>query len=280
MKCLIEFTTGSKLSDYIVKLSETSSEIEKVSHEATEQTPALEDYRYTGANPNNYVYFGCEEECTEENLYRVIGVLPTQSTVDGEYENRVKLIKAKKYTEQTYYIGDVLYTASNILNTTYLDSLGEYQKYIENSKWYWGAIYWNNDSSFTPNQYYNGERNTSVGYGLSAYYNIAKIALLYPSDYAYSISKSYWEGSVDSNAASYLTNAWLNNKITEWTITRDSAFNSYYHAMNKTINSSGNISYQDANNNTNSIRPAFYLKADVLLKNGDGTMENPYRVMI
>ena len=32
-------------------------------------------YRYAGANPNNYVCFGSDEEtCPADNLYRIIGV--------------------------------------------------------------------------------------------------------------------------------------------------------------------------------------------------------------
>ena len=36
-------------------------------------------YRYSGANPNNYVCFGTvEETCPNDNLYRIIGVLATK----------------------------------------------------------------------------------------------------------------------------------------------------------------------------------------------------------
>ena len=42
-------------------------------------------YRYTGANPNNYVCFGSTEStCPNEYLYRIIGV----------FDGQVKLIKA------------------------------------------------------------------------------------------------------------------------------------------------------------------------------------------
>ena len=41
-------------------------------------------YRYAGADPNNYVCFGTDEEtCPDDNLYRIIGV----------FGNEVKLIK-------------------------------------------------------------------------------------------------------------------------------------------------------------------------------------------
>ena len=45
-------------------------------------------YRFSGANPNNYVCFGSNEaNCLEDNLYRIIGV----------FNNQVKLIKATSY---------------------------------------------------------------------------------------------------------------------------------------------------------------------------------------
>ena len=93
---MLEFTTkvNTLIADKIKDLSKTDESIVEIVHEATAQTPALTDYRYVGKNPNNYVYFGCEENCMEDNLYRMIGVIPTQSSENGEYENRVKLIKA------------------------------------------------------------------------------------------------------------------------------------------------------------------------------------------
>lgn len=48
-------------------------------------------YRYTGANPNNYVCFGTDEEtCNDNYLYRIIGV----------FGNNVKLIKADVATSE------------------------------------------------------------------------------------------------------------------------------------------------------------------------------------
>ena len=39
----------------------TKSKMFKMSHPATEQTPAQTEYRYIGDNPNNYVYFNCDD---------------------------------------------------------------------------------------------------------------------------------------------------------------------------------------------------------------------------
>ena len=48
-------------------------------------------YRYSGANPNNYICFGSDADtCPDEYLYRIIGVFDE----DGDGEYNVKLIKA------------------------------------------------------------------------------------------------------------------------------------------------------------------------------------------
>ena len=47
-------------------------------HEATEQTPALTDYRYIGDDPYNYVYFNCDSLDNQNEdtceVWRIIGV--------------------------------------------------------------------------------------------------------------------------------------------------------------------------------------------------------------
>ena len=71
--------------DYNYATEEQQKEMWTFSHEATEQTEALTDYRYIGSDPNNYVRFNNE-------LWRIIGVF----TVDdgtGAKEERLKLIR-------------------------------------------------------------------------------------------------------------------------------------------------------------------------------------------
>ena len=44
-------------------------------------------YRYSGANPNNYICFGSDADiCPEDSLYRIIGI----------FENKVKIIQIKR----------------------------------------------------------------------------------------------------------------------------------------------------------------------------------------
>ena len=319
-KCDVNFKSRKYLSDYIIAQSETESTIEHITQASTTQTgnSATEEYRYVGesSSVNNWVYFGCDSNCTKDNLYRIIGVIPTQKEVGGSYENRVKLVKASYYTEtESGYLKDgygyewntdgtnnweYSKTQINVLNGVYWKNLSEYQKYIDQTVWYLGAVgNGANDNSYaslTVKQFYQYERgSTKAGSGgILQYTNY--IGLMYPSDYGFSISSNYWNAAVDSNSSIYMTSsAWLyptflSELTREWLITPDGG------AMDSTINSTLAYNIHRSSNptlyieplyrhwvnvdSTGYIRPSFNLKTNVMYKSGDGTSSNPYRIEI
>ena len=97
-------------------------------------------YRYSGANPNNYVCFGSDADtCPDEYLYRIIGVFDEDN--DGEYN--VKLIKAD-------------YTTSAMLGINGRDYKGNYTSSTSNYKGSMDtstivAYRWNYDTSVSTN---------------------------------------------------------------------------------------------------------------------------------
>ncbi len=313
--CDLLFNTKTYLSDYIINKSNEEENIKHITQASTTQTgnSATEEYRYVGesSSVNNWVYFGCDSNCTKDNLYRIIGVIPTQKEVGGEYENRVKLVKASYYTEtESGYLKDgygydwngnedisndwsISSTQFMVLNDIYWRNLGEYRNFIDNTVWYLGAINFSY-ASFSTNQVYQYERGSvKSGSGGSLQYT-NYIGLMYPSDYGFSISSNYWDTAMDSNSSAYLsTNAWLyptylTTGNREWFITPHSGL---YDTTYKSILASCidvrsttmkplyahwvNISTE---NSTGYIRPTFNLKANVLYKSGDGTSSNPYRI--
>ena len=319
-KCDVNFKSRKYLSDYIIAQSETESTIEHITQASTIQTGsnATEEYRYVGesSSVNNWVYFGCDSNCTEDNLYRLIGVIPTQKEVGGKYENRVKLVKASYYTEtESGYLKDgygygwntdgtnnweYSKTQINVLNGVYWKSLSEYQKYIDQTVWYLGAVgNGANDNSYaslTTKQFYQYERGSikAGSGGILQYTNY--IGLMYPSDYGFSISSNYWNAAVDSNSSIYMTsNAWLYPTFSpgvarEWLITPDGgtlsdydnstlAYN-IYRSPNPTLYMEPLYRHWVNVNSTGYIRPTFNLKANVMYKSGDGTSSNPYRIEI
>ena len=74
----------------------TKSKMFKMSHPATEQTPAQTEYRYIGDNPNNYVYFNCDDLSNQSastcEVWRIIGVFDVDDGT-GNYEQRIKLVR-------------------------------------------------------------------------------------------------------------------------------------------------------------------------------------------
>ena len=106
------------------------------SYTNADQEAGDNSYRYSGANPNNYVCFGSDAAtCPNEYLYRIIGVFDENS--DGEYN--VKLIKAD-------------YTTSAMLGTDGRDYKGNYSYLTSNYKGSMdtstiAAYKWNYDTS-------------------------------------------------------------------------------------------------------------------------------------
>ncbi len=292
---------GITLANYIISKSVYDASIEEFTHSATKQTPTLTDYRYIGKNPNNFVCFGSEEEtCPEENLYRIIGAIPTQSEIGGEYKNRVKLIKADYYIENESHllttISDNLkgyaYTSdssnnlwqkstlqTNVLNTIYWQELSDYQDYIDSVVWNLGSLYYYHvvyEDNYNANTLYAEERDIDVGYGgknfNNAYSFVTNIGLMYASDYAYSIGFS--DLSVKSNKDVYMKNSWLyslKDNFNELIISPENAFVTYWG-----IFADGSLNIQ--NPFIGGIRPTFYLKSSIEYKSGKGTIKDPYRV--
>ncbi len=80
--------------DYNSATNDEKKEMWTFTHPETEQTESLIDYRYIGADPNNYVEFNNE-------IWRIIGVF----TVDdgtGKMEERLKIIRGEPITKSGY----------------------------------------------------------------------------------------------------------------------------------------------------------------------------------
>ena len=210
--------------DYNSATDAQKKEMWTFSHEATEQTIALTDYRYIGANPNNYVKFNDE-------LWRIIGVFDTDDGT-GKVEKRLKIIRNEPIGSYSWDNKDTTTGAENnygknewaearlnyLLNpghesetnggslywnrksgtcykgqnnsTTSCDftSTGltdTAKSMIGDAKWYLGGSSTYND--VTPPMFYTRERGTTVYSGHSTSW-IGKVGLMYPSDYGYATS--------------------------------------------------------------------------------------------
>ena len=194
---------------------QTKSKMFKMSHPATDQTPAQTEYRYIGDNPYNYVYFNCDSLDNQNSntceVWRIIGVFDVDDG-PGNYEQRIKLVRGsalpdtnqwdtrtneKGGTGKNEWVGSVMQLFLNGVEDYYNRS-GSASNYglkatakslISNAKYYLGGMSggWP-DGYGTADEIYSKERGTEVYNQNNAtrviYWN-EKVALLYHSDYVY-----------------------------------------------------------------------------------------------
>ena len=214
-------------------------------------------YRYSGANPNNYVCFGSTiSVCPSENLYRIIGV----------FDNRAKLIKSTSYGTYAWDSNNNNWSSSTVkvlLNEVYLNELDSmWSDLIAITNWSVGdgVIFSQNT---TVKQYYDAEvKNSSV-------VDSSKIGLMYISDYAYAAEPRYWTTGVYRYTGS---TDWLHLGSSEWTISKGFMI----RGSGYVTNGLGTSPIDD----TYGIRPVFYLDSEVLYESGNGTEQNPIRLVV
>ena len=224
-------------------------------------------YRYSGANPDNYVCFGSDASaCPEENLYRVIGV----------FDDKIKLIKSTSYGDYLWDSGnDNTWSSSDVrttLNSTFLNTLSStWQNKIATSTWQVGGMTYSNASG-VPKTVYNYE----VGINSNNISDSMKIGLMYVSDYGYASRNNYWTMELSD----YYTNKvyqenWMYIGDWEWTVSRTTVdIGSLNYAFGV-----GNGGVDDININLSyKIRPCFYLNSNVTYVSGSGTSSDPIRI--
>lgn len=317
-KCLIQSGVGKILNLYndgstitTVNIAENSSK-PKVYLNSTKgiMLDNNGDYRYYGANPNNYVTFNGE-------LWRIIGAFNNVDDGTGKKEIRLKIIrnesignysydssastvnsgygvndwsKADLNTElnSLYYnssSGTCYSGASNTSTTCDFTNTGlksEARNMIGDTKYYLGGS--TGTTGLYANDYYTFERGTTV-YSCStddgacprATTWIGKIALMYPSDYVYATDLSICtnDGYSYSDDINCTDNDWLLHELVQRTITPSSlnGFGSY------NIYSSGAVTYSYVYY-TATIRPVVYLKSSVNITGGSGTSSDPYTLSL
>ena len=147
---------------------DSGSGVYKVTHSAIlaessatgSEIPAVTDYRYYGANPNNYICLDMEggSTCPDKHLYRIIGSIYEEK----ENTNRLKVIKATPLTDGTTNefswddtsIGDYSNIWATITSGNYSNSLtsGSTLMQLLNSGAWWNGTsgsYYNRSTTAT-----------------------------------------------------------------------------------------------------------------------------------
>ena len=257
----------------------------------TSKTKTLNEYRYIGNNPYNYVKFNCDDDGENCEIWRIIGVFDVDDG-NGNIEKRVKLISgntvfSSEWDNENNWSTSKLKT---YLNNDYYYRLNDASTYglknsthelISPSKFYLGGNNTNNSNTIS---LYNWERgvNTHNDYPDES---VSKIGLMYPSDeymvYAKGVNDICYNSPKDCNLSDSI-NGWIfnsnmpsgSNTINDiWLISH------YNDSNNQTfgVSQTGSLNYYSSNS-TLDVRPVVYLSNNVYIKSGTGKIDDPYKL--
>ena len=298
------------LADYVKSLyTGTQGENSIYYHDSSLTNGAGDSsYRYSGANPNNYVCFGSNEStCPTDNLYRIIGVFGNNVKLikydygttdelgtDGDYSKTYKEWGMDSTYKGTYGDGErigVYYwnntTQKNTwsesllnktnLNTNFINNIGEeWANKIATTTWKVGGNTYSNIYSKTPSVVYQNEIVNPVTTNTTdnATEYTAKIGLMYVSDYGFAAEPSAWTLTMGNynNTTATSTN-WMYMGLYEWTFSRRAdASNDAFNVLSDGGVNSGYVL------NIRAVRPSFSLLSSVTYSKGDGTQNSPIRI--
>ena len=264
-------------------------------------------YRYSGANPNNYVCFGSSEStCPTDNLYRIIGVfgnnvklikydyatsalLGTDRDYYGTGTPNSSYYKGSLTTINTYYWNNS--TSTNTwsesllnktnLNTNFINNIGtEWANKIATTTWKVGGNTYANIASVVPSVAYQNEIVNPVTTNTTdnATEYSAKIGLMYVSDYGFGADPSAWtttlynyDGSVNGSTIRSLN--WMHMGYYEWTLSRHADYSNTAFLMDFGGRVTSHYVY-----NLGAVRPSFNLESSITYVSGDGTQNSPIRI--
>ena len=302
---------------------DSDSGVYKVTHSAIasgssatgSEIPAVIDYRYYGANPNNYICLdkGTSNTCPDRSLYRIIGSIYEENAG----KNLIKVIKATPITDGTtsefswdytssgtyknnwptstmmtllnsgawwngesgsYYNNSTTATTVNFTDKGLTDDA---KKMINDSVYYLGGY---DSSSVYTTAMYGYERGTTT-YSGNALFWTGKVGLMYPSDYGYAAGntcvETYFLSQYGQQINSTCSGGWIYGYANGYKLTMTSRTDTSGNVFG--IKLSGSISERGmldnvTTNYSNNIFPVFYLKSSVSITSGTGTQDDPYLV--
>mgnify|MGYP004455442439 CR=1 FL=1 len=265
--------------------------------------------RYVGASPKNYITFNDE-------TWRIIGIFNVYNTETGKYEKLTKIIRNESLGNYSWDTTDsTINNGDGINEWSQADLMTELNTDYINTNLTSGTTYWYNDKNNAKNGSYDYSKNiksTSIEQIANVRWNLGgasssagalssytqergtthvsnpadgvtrtntwdgKIGLMYPSDYGYASTNIACRNQMNSsinNVYNCKNDNWLFNGAWEWT------FSPYYNNITNTrsIYSDGRV-YVSGARNGHAVRPALFLKSDVVITGGTGDEKDPYTV--
>jgi len=265
--------------------------------------------RYVGASPKNYITFNDE-------TWRIIGIFNVYNTETGKYEKLTKIIRNESLGNYSWDTTDsTINNGDGINEWSQADLMTELNTDYINTNLTSGTTYWYNDKNNAKNGSYDYSKNiksTSIEQIANVRWNLGgasssagalssytqergtthvsnpadgvtrtntwdgKIALMYPSDYGYASTNIACRNQMNSS-----TNNEYNCKYDNWLFTGlwERTFSPYYNNTTNTrsIYSDGRV-YVSLARNGYAVRPALFLKSDVVITGGTGDEKDPYTI--
>ena len=286
-------SVNNSLKDYLINVE--SDNIIYMHYDKTEDN----NLRYYNETPNNYILYNNE-------LWRIIGVFNNIETDNGK-KTLVKIMRNEAIGKYSYDVSsneiygvyngygnndwntsDLMfelneyyynkessdcYTGKDgkteVCDFTQIGLSEEAKNMIERVKWYLGST---DTSIIKSNEMYEKERetdNTWSGY----------VGLIYPSDYGFASEKCRFAATLNNyhvevcNNVNYMYESVNDTTSALWTITPNYKFDNKAYAVGKSLELTNTYEARY-------VHPTVYLKEDVKLISGDGTIENPYTISL
>lgn len=259
--------------------------------------------RYYGGDPDNYIYFNCDDYNNQnENtceLWRIVGVfgdkikLVRDSKIgmfswDFDYNDDQKSISYSNDWSKSslnrllnneylnnierdiiYYNGNTTDTTVINFNTSNVGIKDSTRNLISNVAWNLGGISSNN---LHYDEIYNQERSINVFIGNNTIW-VGKVVFIYASDIAYGVDMKKCTNKTMIDFLDCKGDNWLLSDDSIWTMTS-------YSYDNKTVYGYSSTDVDGHTYNALGVRPTIYLNHNVVLDDGIGTKEEPYKLEV
>ena len=250
--------------------------------------------RYYGANPNNYVYFNCDDYSNQSastcEIWRILGSFFTPLGGNQVRIIRNNVINNFKWDSLANVGGWPDAGLHHALNYDYINKNSGACSFASTQTCDFSSTGLKNDAtrnaisdfewlinpitteliSAYPNDIYENEINS----GTTTW--TGRVGIMYLSDYAYATDLSKCSNVIaDYSNSSCSSNNWLKSSSDEWTI---SNYNNNYEQIYY-IGTDGSINTDNFLIEHN-FRPTLYLKSEQTFQGGTGTLADPYQLVI
>ena len=215
---------------------------------------------------------------TSSGSYNNIWATPTNGNYSNSLTNGSQLMKLLNSgawwngTSDSYYNGSATPVTVNFTNYKLSDRA---KGYIGTSRYYLGGY---NTGNVTTLAMYGYERGTNRIDNNRPLYWDGYVGLMYPSDYGYAAGKSCGNGTNLYNYdVSCKSNDWLYNSSNRQWLMSPASYNSdgvWY------VTSSGDVNYDINARRSALVVPVFYLTSSTYITDGDGSISNPYKIVL